>query len=126
MGRILIKFLSSTHRLHSTVTSICRLYIAYLGRLPILQRLLLNQYQWLGAHCEIPTGSKRTEVMKLSASGFMVKKKGRREEGRKETHSSNPKQNLIPCFLQVLSSRYGYISTMWYAGWFPLAQREGL
>ena len=79
MGRILIKFLSSTHRLHSTVTSICRLYIAYLGRLPILQRLLLNQYQWLGVHCEIPIGSMRIEITKLSASGFMVKKKGRRE-----------------------------------------------
>jgi len=97
----------------------------------------MNQYQWLGVQCEIPTGSIRTEIIKLSVSvsGFMVKEKEgererkkeegkererKREGGRKEEREKKKQhiqviqsKNLLLCFLQVLSSRYYYISIMW-------------
>lgn len=78
--------------------------------------LLLNQYQWLGEQCKIPTGNIRTEIIKLSVSGFIVKIHTHTFT-HTHTDSSNPQQNLILCFLQVLSSRYYYISIMWCFPW---------
>lgn len=76
MGRIFIKFLlsyplSTQHSKQHLQT----LHSLFRKAASFTRLLLLNQYQWLGAQCEIPTGSIRTEIIKLSASGFMVHKR---------------------------------------------------
>lgn len=76
MGRIFIKFLLSypLSTQHSD-QHLQTLHSLFRKAANFTRLLLLNQYQWLGAHCEIPTGSIRTEIIKLSASGFMVNKR---------------------------------------------------
>lgn len=75
MGRIFIKFLLS----YSLSTQHSKQHLQTLHSLfrkaASFTSLLLNQYQWLGAQCEIPTGNIRTEVIKLSASAFMIHKR---------------------------------------------------